>query len=98
MRRAIGWFNVMWTPAMAVPLFLMPVVARLGLPWCLGLGSVVNLFALAATLALPPRPAAHHEAEARAAKGREYGALARPSPWLLPLSYVISAAIAPQLF
>ena len=97
MRRAIGWFNVVWTPAMAVPLFLMPVVARLGLPWCLGLGSVVNLFALAATLALPPRPAAHHEAAARAAMGREYGALARASTWLLPLSYVISTAIAPLL-
>ena len=97
MRQAIGWFNVVWTPAMAVPLFLMPLVARLGLPWCLGLGSVVNVFALAATLALPPRPAAHHAAEARAAMGPEYGALAKSSTWLLPLSYVISTAIAPLL-
>lgn len=97
MRRAIGWFNVVWTPAMAVPLFLMPLVARLGLPWCLGLGSVVNVLALAATLGLPPRPAAHHEAEARAAMGPEYGALAKASTWLLPLSYVISTAIAPLL-
>lgn len=97
MRQAIGWFNVVWTPAMAVPLFLMPLVARLGLPWCLGLGSVVNVFALAATLALPPRPAAHHAAEARAAMGLEYGALAKSSTWLLPLSYVISTAIAPLL-
>jgi len=97
MRQAIGWFNVVWTPAMAVPLFLMPLVARLGLPWCLGLGSVVNVFALAATLALPPRPAAHHADEARAAMGPEYGALAKSSTWLLPLSYVISTAIAPLL-
>ena len=54
MRRAIGWFNVVWTPAMAVPLFLMPVVARLGLPWCLGLGSVVNLLrSIAVTTTAP---------------------------------------------
>jgi len=97
MRRAIGWFNVVWTPAMAVPLFLMPLVARLGLPWCLGLGGLVNVLALAATLGLPARPAAHHEADARAAMGREYGALAKASTWLLPLSYVISTAIAPLL-
>ena len=97
MRRAIGWFNVVWTPAMAVPLFLMPAVARLGLPWCLGLGSVINVFALAATLALPPRPGAHQEDEARAAMGPEYGALAKASTWLLPLSYVISTTIAPLL-
>jgi hypothetical protein len=80
-----------------VPLFLMPVVARLGLPWCLGLGSVVNLLALAATLGLPPRPVAHHQADAHAAMGAEYGALAKASTWLLPLSYVVSTAIAPLL-
>ena len=97
MRRAIGWFNVVWTPAMAVPLFLMPVVARLGLPWCLGLGSFINVLALAATLALPARPAAHHEDEARAAMGPEYGALAKASTWLLPSSYVVSTTIAPLL-
>jgi hypothetical protein len=97
MRDAIGWFNVVWTPAMAVPLFVMPAVARLGLPWCLGLASVINLAALAAVLGLPARPAPHHEAEARAATGPEYGALAKASTWLLPLSYVISTAIAPLL-
>lgn len=97
MRRAIGWFNVVWTPAMAVPLFLMPLVARLGLVWCLGLGGIINMLALAATLGLPPRPAAHHEDEARAAMGPEYGALAKSSTWLLPLSYVISTTIAPLL-
>ena len=97
MRRAIGWFNVVWTPAMAVPLFLMPVVARLGLPWCLGLGSAVNVLALAATLGLPTRPGPHPAEAARAAMGPEYGALVKASTWLLPLSYVVSTAIAPLL-
>jgi len=97
MRRAIGWFNVVWTPAMAVPLFLMPVVARLGLPWCLGLACGVNVLALAATLGLPPRPAPHPVEAARAAMGPEYAALAKASTWLLPLSYVISTTIAPLL-
>jgi hypothetical protein len=75
----------------------MPLVARLGLPWCLGLASVINVFALAATLGLPARPTAHHAEEARAAMGAEYGALAKASTWLLPLSYVVSTTIAPLL-
>lgn len=97
MRSAIGWFNVTWTPATAVPLFVMPIVARLGLPWCLGLTSVVNAIALAASLGLPRRPVAHAPDAAIAALGPEYGWLARSASWLLPLSYVISTTIAPLL-
>jgi len=97
MRSAIGWFNVTWTPATAVPLFVMPAVARLGLPWCLGLTSVVNALAFVASRGLPRRPIAHGPEAAQAALGPEYGWLARSASWLLPLSYVISTTIAPLL-
>ena len=95
MRAAIGWFNVIWTPAAAVPLFVMPALATVGLAWSLGLAGVINLFALAVSLALPASPGAHHPDDARAAIGREYPWLARTSTWLLPASYVISTALLP---
>jgi hypothetical protein len=97
MRSAIGWFNIVWTPATAIPLFVMPAVARLGLTWCLGLTSVVNLLALVAALGLPRQLVAHQAEAARAALGAEYRALARSTSWSLTLSYVISTAIAPLL-
>jgi hypothetical protein len=97
MRSAIGWFNVVWTPATAIPLFVMPAVARLGLTWCLGLTGVINLLAFVAALGLPRQPVAHQAEAARAALGPEYRALARSTSWSLTLSYVISTAIAPIL-
>jgi len=97
MRAAIGWFNITWTPAVAVPLFLLPVIAQVGLTWSLGLAGIVNLLAIAVVLTLPPRPAGHEPEAARAATGTEYPALARATTWLLPLSYVFSTTLAPVL-
>jgi len=97
MRTAIGWFNVVWTPAAAVPLFVMPALASVGLAWSLGLAGVVNLLALAVSRTLPPSPGQHHPEDARAAMGPEYPWLARTSTWLLPASYVISTALLPIL-
>jgi hypothetical protein len=97
MRTAIGWFNVTWTPATAVSLVIMPLVARVGLTWSVGLSAVVNVAALAIVSTLPPRPGAHEVEAATAAVGREYPWLARSSSWLLPLSYVISSTLAPVL-
>jgi len=88
MRRAIGWFNVTWTPATAVSLVIMPLVARVGLVWSVGLAIVATL---------PARPGAHEADAATAAVGPEYPWLARSASWLLPLSYVISATLAPVL-
>jgi hypothetical protein len=97
MRAAIGWFNVTWTPAAAVPLFVMPAFARVGLAWTLALGGLLNLVAIGVTVTLPRSPGAHHPEDARAAIGAEYPWLARTSSWLLPASYVISTALLPIL-
>jgi len=97
MRAAIGWFNVTWTPATAVSLFVIPALAPIGLAWSLGLAGIINLLALAVSTALPGSPGEHHPEEARAAMGREYPWLARTSTWLLPASYVISTALLPIL-
>ena len=97
MRAAIGWFNVTWTPATAVPLFVMPALVHVGLTWSLALVAVTNLLALAVSLALPRAPGDHHPDEARAAIGPEYPWLARTAAWLLPASYVISTTLLPIL-
>jgi hypothetical protein len=98
MRAAIGWFNVTWTPATAVPLLVMPLFARVGLNWSLGLSTLTSAGALLVALfVLPVRPGAHEPEAATAAVGTEYPALARSSSWLLPLSYVIASTLAPVL-
>jgi hypothetical protein len=99
MRAAIGKFNVTWAPATAVPLLFMPVIARLaGMPWTIGCSTIVNLAAIVLVIVyLPPRPGAHAAEEAHAALGPEYRLLLKSASLLLPLSYVISATLAPLL-
>jgi hypothetical protein len=97
MRTAIGWFNVTWTPATAVPLLLMPLVAHIDPLATLVLSAAVNGVAALALIGLPARPAAHETEAAQAAVGREYPALFRAASWLLPLSYLLSATLAPVL-
>jgi hypothetical protein len=97
MRSAIGWFNVTWTPATAVPLLLMPLMAHANPLGTLMLSAAVNGVAALALVGLPPRPAAHEAEAAHAAVGPEYPALGRAAAWLLPLSYLLSATLAPVL-
>lgn len=97
MRAAIGWFNVVWTPATAVPLLVMPLLARAGPLATLVLASVTSALSLLGVLALPARPGMHHADAATAAAGPEYPWLARSTSWLLPLSYVMSATMSPVL-
>jgi hypothetical protein len=98
MRRAIGWFNVTWTPATALPLVLMPLVARVGITWTVGMSALANAAAVAVALAsLPRHPGAHEAGASRAAMGREYPALMRSASWLLPASYVVAATLGPVL-
>jgi hypothetical protein len=97
MRSAIGWFNVTWTPATAVPLLVLPLFSGIGLHWSLGLAALTNAAALLLVLALPLRPGAHEPEAAMASVGSEYPCLVRSASWLLPLSYVISSTLAPVL-
>ena len=97
MRAAIGWFNVTWTPATALGLLLMPIVTQIGTLAALGLSAAGSFAALIATFKLPVRPGAHEPDEAQAAVGREYPFLVRAVSWLLPMSYVLCAAMSPLL-
>jgi hypothetical protein len=97
MRAAIGWFNVTWTPATALALLLMPIVGQVGVLATLALSAVGSLAALVATFKLPTHPGAHEPETAQAAVGPEYGHLMRAASWLLPMSYILCAAMAPLL-
>jgi hypothetical protein len=97
MRAAIGWFNATWTPATAVSLMVMPLFAHAGGLGTFALSAIADVAALLVLAALPSRPGAHAAEAASAAVGAEYSWLARSASWLLPLSYVISATLAPVL-
>jgi hypothetical protein len=97
MRAAIGKFNVTWTPATALPLVVLPLVARLGRSGSFAVSAGATVLAWLATRGLPPHPAPHEPEAARAAVGAEYPSLLRSISWLLPFSYVISATLAPVL-
>jgi hypothetical protein len=97
MRAAIGWFNITWTPATAVALLVMPLLARVDVLLTIALSALMNAAAMAALFALPRRPGAHAAETAHASVGREYPWLQRSSSWLLPLSYVMSSTLSPVL-
>jgi hypothetical protein len=97
MRAAIGWFNVTWTPATALALLLMPIVSQAGILATLVLSAAGSIAALIATFALPTHPGVHESEIAQASVGSEYAYLARAASWLLPMSYILCAAMAPLL-
>lgn len=97
MRSAIGWFNVTWMPAMAVPMFVMaPLLEHHGQLAIGGLAGA-NVLALIALVALPRWPAAHDANVAREHVTPRYSSLLRCVRVLLPLSYVMSSGLAPIL-
>jgi hypothetical protein len=97
MRSAIGKFNVTWTPATALPLLALPLLARAGMSAGFALSAAGSALAWLAARALPLHLAPHEAESSRAAVGAEYPALRRAASWLLPFSYVISATLAPVL-
>jgi len=98
MRAALGWFNVIWTPAVATSLLLLPLVGQGGPLGTLALSAAGSAAALVAVLATLPAVPAHHEPDvARAAVGPEYPFLVRSAGWLLPMSYVLCSSLAPIL-
>ena len=68
-----------------------------GLLATLALSAAGSVAALVATFALPARPGAHEPEAAQAAVGREYSLLLRAGSWLLPMSYILCAVMAPLL-
>ncbi|MHC4305965.1 MAG: hypothetical protein ACYTFF_12380 [Planctomycetota bacterium] len=97
MRSAIGWFNLTWAPAVAIPLLAMaPILERHG-EWAIGAFVPINVIGLV-MLAWFGRQPGHHDPETAAFHvGGEYRLLLRSARVLLPLSYVLSSAMNPIL-
>jgi len=97
MRQTVGRYNITWTPAVAVPLLFMPLVAQWNILACVALCAVFNFFSSLVVLTFPPNPSHHDEDSSRQALGNDYVFLARATVWMLPLSYVLVAALSPLL-
>lgn len=97
LRRALGWFNVTWTAATALPLLILPWLSGIHPLSALVLCAVMNGGAMASLLLLPRNPGTIHAETAGAAIGREYPLLLQSARWLLPLSYLMSSTLAPVL-
>jgi hypothetical protein len=97
LRRSLGWFNVSWTLATAVPLLVMPLLTRAHLLAPLLLCGVMNLLAVFSLAMLPSEPPASEPEAAESAVGAEYPLLLRAAGILLPLSYLMSSTLAPVL-
>jgi hypothetical protein len=97
MRSAIGWFNLTWAPAVAIPLLAMsPILERHG-EWAIGAFGGINVLGLVTLAWFGPRPGHHDPETADAHVGREYRLLLRSARVLLPLSYVLNSAMNPIL-
>jgi hypothetical protein len=97
MRQTVGRFNITWTPAVAVPLLFMPLVARWNILACVALCALFNFVSSLVVLTFPANPSHHDEASSRQAVGNDYVFLARATVWMLPFSYVLVAALSPLL-
>ncbi|MCP3904732.1 MAG: MFS transporter [Planctomycetes bacterium] len=97
MRSSIGYFNLTWMFAVAVPLLLMPPIIEHHAQWAVGAQAFVNLVALLPLRWFARAPGHHDEAQAEANVTPEYALLLRSARVLLPLSYVLNAALSPIL-
>jgi hypothetical protein len=97
LRSALGWFNLIWTSATAIPLLILPLLSAVHPLAAFGLCFVANTAVVVALRGLPPRPGRSEHARSEAALGREYPLLLAATRWLLPLSYLLSSTLAPVL-
>jgi len=97
MRRAIGAFNLVWMSAVVLPMFAVAPLLEKQPTLILALLGVVNTTALAALRWFPPVPGSHHAQTALPHVGPDYPQLLRTARLLLPLSYLLTSAMAPIL-
>lgn len=111
MRRAIGWWNLSWTTAVALAVFLMaplmtaepPVISFLGKNVVLHPRLAIVVLGMLHAIALIPlrlfkqSPGRHDQDMSVAAAQREYPLLLQAARVLLPLSYVLNSAMSPLL-
>ena len=97
MRSALGWFNLTWAPAVAIPMFVLAPILDTHGQWAIGGFAGVGLLGLVALCWFAPQPGRHDAELAVAHVGREYHLLLRSARILLPLSYVLNSAMTPIL-
>ncbi|MFG0331688.1 MAG: MFS transporter [Phycisphaerales bacterium] len=98
MRRAIGWFNIVWSVALAPSLWVIGLTLRTGRPTdSFIVVAVAHLLTLAFVAPWPARPIDHDRDEQSRHTGPEYRHLLVSARILLPLSYVLMNAMSPLL-
>ncbi len=97
MRSALARFNLTWMPATLLPMFAMaPIIEEHG-RWAIGVIALTNLPAIAALRWFAPSPQPHAHDERAVHVSAEYPLLLRSARILLPVSYLLSAAVSPLL-
>ena len=97
MRQTIGRFNFVWMLAVALPLVLMGPILEDYARWAIGAQAVGSTIALIPLLWFAAAPGHHDLTLATASVSAEYPMLLRSARVLLPLSYVLLAAMNPLL-
>ncbi|MBC8309235.1 MAG: MFS transporter [Planctomycetes bacterium] len=97
MRRAIGWWNLVWMVAVAgVMLAMAPLMEKHASMVIVGLG-VMNLIAIGVLPWYAKNPPVHEEAVSKKHVPDGYRELLKGARVLLPLSYVFNGLLAPLL-
>lgn len=97
MRRAIGWWNIVWMISVAAVMFAMaPLMKEHASMALVGLGGM-NVLAICVLPWFAVNPSEHDEAMAMEVVPKEYPSLLKGSRILLPLSYIICGVLSPLL-
>jgi hypothetical protein len=97
MRRAIGWWNLVWMIAVAsVMLAMAPLMDKHASMVIVGLG-VMNLISICVLPWYPSNPPEHDDETAAKHVPTSYIGLLKGARVLLPLSYVVNGVLAPLL-
>ena len=97
MRRAIGWWNLVWMIAVAIAMILIAELMEEHASMAIvGLG-VANICAIFALPWFSAEPAEHNEIEVNANVPEKYKSLLKGARVLLPLSYILNGVLAPIL-
>ena len=96
MRSTLGWWNIVWTGAVAVSMLLMaPLVAADAAQWTLVGLAPVSVACIVIMAWFPPAPPPHDDVLADASTTPEYPSLLRTGRILLPASYLLIGALSP---
>ncbi|MDZ4754014.1 MAG: MFS transporter [Phycisphaerae bacterium] len=97
MRSALGWWNVVWMSAVAMALVgTGPVIAAGYAMWAIAAMAPIGILCAAILLAFRREPGAHHVDEAQPVPSG-YAAQLHAARILLPVSYVVVAAMSPLM-